>query len=145
MRIPREFPGGLVVEDPALSLLGLRCDLCPRNFCMLQMQQKKKKKKKSSGGGKVRTYSLFSDCHCPVRGEIFSPMVGIEALRIRLCQVPFPLNVCPAPKEGDPCPQRGPVHHLCRFRCSPKSCSFPCVVVSDLAQGCGMEWMGLEC
>ena len=47
----QEFPGGLVVKDPVLSLwwLGslMRCgfDSWPGNFCILYVQQKKKKKK----------------------------------------------------------------------------------------------------
>ena len=39
-----EFPGGLTVEDPVLSLLWLRFNPWPENFCMLQAQAKKKKK-----------------------------------------------------------------------------------------------------
>ena len=37
------FPGGLVVKDLALSLLWLRLDPWPRNFCMPQVQPKNKK------------------------------------------------------------------------------------------------------
>ena len=51
-----EFPGGLVVKDPVLSLLCFASQLwhgfdpSPRNFCMLWMQPKKKKKKMHSVG-----------------------------------------------------------------------------------------------
>ena len=41
---------------------------------------------------------LHSCCH-PVRGWICSPGAGVEALRIGLDQVPFPLNAFPAPEE----------------------------------------------
>ena len=39
-----EFPGGLVLKDPALSLLWRRFDPWPRNFCMPQARSKRKKK-----------------------------------------------------------------------------------------------------
>ena len=42
----REFPCGLVVRDLALSLLWLRFNPWPRNFCMPWALPKKKKKKK---------------------------------------------------------------------------------------------------
>ena len=38
----QEFPGGLVVKDPALSLLWRRFDPWPGNFHMLQLQPKPK-------------------------------------------------------------------------------------------------------
>ena len=40
-----EFPGGLTVKDLVLSLLWLRFDLWPGNFCMPWMWQKKKKER----------------------------------------------------------------------------------------------------
>lgn len=46
-----EFPGGLAVQDPAISLLwlgSLQCcgfDSWPRNFCMLRMKGEKKEKR----------------------------------------------------------------------------------------------------
>ena len=40
-----EFPGGLEVKDSALSLLWLRFDLWPRNFCMPQAWPKKSPEK----------------------------------------------------------------------------------------------------
>ena len=44
--VVQEFPGGLVVKDLALSLLWLRFDPWPRNFCMLQAQSEKTKQNK---------------------------------------------------------------------------------------------------
>ena len=41
----REFPGGLLVKDPALSLLWLGFDPWPGNFCMLQAWPKNTSKK----------------------------------------------------------------------------------------------------
>lgn len=35
----------------------------------------------------------------PCRGWVCSPVVGIEALRVRLNQAPFLLSSCSAPKE----------------------------------------------
>ena len=49
-----EFPGGLMVKDPAQSLPSLRSDIWPQNFCMLWVQTKKKKKKK-----KIQKNSYF--------------------------------------------------------------------------------------
>ena len=43
---PREFPNGLAVKDPTLSLLCLEFSPWPGNFHMPQAQSKKKKKKK---------------------------------------------------------------------------------------------------
>ena len=40
----KEFPGGLVVKDPALSLLRLRFNPWPRNFCMQWVPPLQKKK-----------------------------------------------------------------------------------------------------
>ena len=45
-RETREFLGGLVFKDLALSLLWCRFDCWPRNFCMLWAQPPSKKKKK---------------------------------------------------------------------------------------------------
>lgn len=39
-----EFPGGLAVQDPALSLLWHRFSIWPGNLHMLRVQSKKKKK-----------------------------------------------------------------------------------------------------
>ena len=39
-----EFPGGLVVKDPALSVRWLRFDPWPGNFCMPQAWPKNKEK-----------------------------------------------------------------------------------------------------
>ena len=36
----QKFPDGLALKDPVLSLLWLRFDACPRNFCMLQVETK---------------------------------------------------------------------------------------------------------
>ena len=41
-RRQREFPGGLVVKDPVLSMLWCRFDPWPGNFCMPQVQTTKK-------------------------------------------------------------------------------------------------------
>ena len=38
----KEFPGGLVVKDPELSLLGCRFDPWPWNFYMPWVWQKKR-------------------------------------------------------------------------------------------------------
>ena len=46
----KEFPGGLLVKDLALSLLWRRFNPWPRNFCMPLAWPKKKKKKKKAGG-----------------------------------------------------------------------------------------------
>ena len=43
-RRPSDFPGGLVAKDLALSMLWLRLDPWPGNFCMPQVQQKNKNK-----------------------------------------------------------------------------------------------------
>ena len=40
-----EFLGGLLVNDPVLSLLWRGSDCCPGNFCMLQAWPKKKPNK----------------------------------------------------------------------------------------------------
>ena len=40
-KVSPEFPGGLAVRDSVLSLLWLRFNPRPRNFCMLQAQQNK--------------------------------------------------------------------------------------------------------
>ena len=37
--------------------------------------------------------------HCPVRGGICSPIIGLEALMVRFNHAPLPLSVCPGPKE----------------------------------------------
>ena len=47
-----EFPGGLPVEDLALSLLWLRFGPWPRNFHMPQVGSSLSKKKKKSLEGK---------------------------------------------------------------------------------------------
>ena len=44
------FPGSLVIKIPAPSLLWLRFDPWPRNFCMLQVWPKKRKQRSSSRG-----------------------------------------------------------------------------------------------
>ena len=45
LRVGVEFPGGLAVKDPALSLLWCGFDPWPRNFYMPRVWPKKKKKK----------------------------------------------------------------------------------------------------
>lgn len=45
------------------------------------------------------TSFLLHSCHCPIRDGIFSPAIGVEALRVGFDEVPLPLDVCSAPKE----------------------------------------------
>ena len=41
---------------------------------------------------------LQEPCHCPVRGRVSSPDVGVEALRVGFDQALLPLSACLAPK-----------------------------------------------
>ena len=61
-----EFPGGVVVRDPELSLLWLGFDTWPRNFHMLWAQPKNKKtktnkQKQKTKKQKRKTRALESD------------------------------------------------------------------------------------
>ena len=54
------------------------------------------------------TASLFSGCHHPIRGWVWSPVAGTEALRVRLKLALFPLSVCfPLSPHKDPCSREG--------------------------------------
>lgn len=46
-------------------------------------------------------HNVFHGCCCPIRGKVCSSLVVIEVLRFGFDQALFPLNACPASKEGN--------------------------------------------
>ena len=46
-----------------------------------------------------RASSVLCGCHSAVRSGVCSPVVGVEALRVRFHKAPLPLSACSVPKE----------------------------------------------
>ena len=82
-------------------------------------------------------------CH-PVRDRVCSLVVGVEAWGVGSVRFPSPEYV-PCPKGGDYwrkwgllCTHRSLMCLLNRYLWL--QCPFPLVIITDLVQGCGMDW-----
>ena len=84
----------------------------------------------------------------PCRPRV-SPIIGVEALRLRFDQAPLPLRVCSAlmevtVKASEACSHRGITYHLCRhlnfhLEVARDLSPFSFVYIPDLVQGCGVK------
>ena len=100
----------------------------------------------------VGLFSLLHGCCHPVRDKVCSPVVGVDALRVRVNQAAFSLNGALPLEEAtaeasEACVLTGPVHHPCRcLRLSSDAAQglilSSVVFTPDLVQGCGLERWG---
>lgn len=64
--------------------------------------------------------SLLHGCHSHVSGEVCSPLIAVEVLRVRFNKAPLYLSICSAPKEVSPeanethCGHGKPMCYPCR-------------------------------